>query len=87
MRGKLTAGKNNRFYQFGIGEAPQDISYKGEETEVIIGENNIFREYVSIHRGTMKQDGKTIGSNNLIMADSHIGHDCQIGSNCIIINS
>ena len=89
MRGKLTAGKNNHFYQFGsIGEAPQDISYNGEETEVIIGDNNIFREYVSVHRGTMKQDRKTIiGNDNLVMADSHIGHDCQIGNNCIIVNS
>lgn len=89
IKGRLEAGANNHFFQFSsIGEAPQDISYKGEDTCVKIGDNNIFREYVSIHRGTMKQNGETIiGSNNLMMAHVHVGHDCTIGNNCIIVNS
>ena len=54
----------------------------------MIGDNNVFREYVSVHRGTLKQDGITlIGSNNLFMAHTHVGHDCTIGNNCIIVNS
>ena len=89
LKGRLICGDNNHFYQFcSIGEAPQDISYKNEDTCVKIGDNNIFREYVSIHRGTLKQDGETIiGNNNLMMAHVHVGHDCNIGSNCIIVNS
>ena len=89
LKGRLEVGKQNHFYQFSsIGEAPQDISYKGEDTKVVIGDRNIFREYVSIHRGTLKQDGETIiGSDNLLMAHSHIGHDCNIGNHCIIVNS
>jgi UDP-N-acetylglucosamine acyltransferase len=89
LKGRLEVGKQNHFYQFSsIGEAPQDISYKDEDTKVVIGDRNIFREYVSIHRGTLKQDGETIiGSDNLLMAHSHIGHDCNIGNHCIIVNS
>ena len=61
---------------------PQDLSYKDEETWVKIGSNNTFREYVSVHRGTCKQDKVTkIGDNNLFMAQAHVGHDCTIGNN------
>ncbi len=89
LRGTITAGEENQFFQFcSIGEVPQDISYKGEDTKVKIGDRNIFREYVSVHRGTLKQDGITIiGNDNLLMAHTHVGHDCNIGSNCIIVNS
>ena len=82
IKGRIEIGDNNHFYQFSsIGEAPQDISYKGEDTCVKIGDNNIFREYVSVHRGTMKQNGETIiGSNNLLMAHVHVGHDSTIGN-------
>lgn len=87
--GHTKIGKNNKFFQFGsIGAPPQDNSYKGEPTETIIGDNNTFREYVSIHRGTTKQDNKTtIGSNSLFMAYCHIAHDCTLGNNLTFANS
>ncbi len=87
--GHTKIGKNNEFYQFNsIGAPPQDTTYKGEPTRVEIGDNNIFREYVSIHRGTMKQDKVTkIGSDSLFMAYVHIGHDVTIGDKIIIANS
>lgn len=71
-----------------LGNAPQDISYRGEPTKVIIGNNNVFREFVTLNRGTMKANGETIiGNNNLIMAYSHIAHDCIIGDDNILPNS
>jgi UDP-N-acetylglucosamine acyltransferase len=87
--GHTTIGKGNRFFQFcSIGAPPQDTSYKNEPTETIIGDNNTFREYVSIHRGTMKQDQKTIvGSNSLFMAYCHIAHDCTLGNNLTFANA
>ncbi|MBL7664897.1 MAG: acyl-ACP--UDP-N-acetylglucosamine O-acyltransferase [Bacteriovoracaceae bacterium] len=87
--GHTKIGKNNEFYQFGsIGAPPQDISYKNEPTRVEIGDNNIFREFNSVHRGTLKQDQVTkIGNNNLFMSYVHIGHDCTIGNNVRIVNS
>lgn len=89
LDGHLTIGANNEFFPFcSIGAAPQDMTYKGEPTEVIIGENNVFREYVSIHRGTLKEQGKTIvGNNSLLMAYVHVGHDVIFGNNCVIANS
>ena len=71
-----------------IGAPPQDLTYKGEPTRVIIGDKNIFREYVSIHRGTVKDNEVTkVGSNGLFMAYVHIGHDVIIGDHCIVANS
>jgi UDP-N-acetylglucosamine acyltransferase len=89
LEGHTTVGKNNSFHQFcSIGAAPQDSSYKGEPTETIIGDGNVFREYVSVHRGTTKQDQKTvIGNNSLYMAACHIAHDCVIGDNVTFANS
>ena len=89
VEGHTRIGKGNKFFQFGsIGAPPQDNSYKGEPTETIIGDNNTFREYVSIHRGTMKQDQKTIiGSNSLYMAYCHVAHDCTLGNNLTFANS
>jgi UDP-N-acetylglucosamine acyltransferase len=64
-----------------IGTEPQDISYKGDETRVKIGDRNIFREFITIHRGTTKGGGLTlIGSDNYFMAYSHVAHDCQVSS-------
>lgn len=87
--GHTVIGKNNKFFQFAsIGAPPQDNSYKGEPTQTIIGDNNTFREYVSVHRGTLKQDLKTIiGSNSLFMAYCHIAHDCLLGNNLTFANS
>jgi len=89
LKGNLTIGRDNKFYQFcSVGEAPQDLSYKGEETFVEIGDRNTIREYVSIHRATLKQNKLTkIGNDNLLMAHVHIGHDCSIGNDCIFVNS
>jgi UDP-N-acetylglucosamine acyltransferase len=89
LDGNLKIGKDNTFFQFcSIGAPPQDLSYKGEDTKVIIGDNNVFREYVSIHRGTTKENlVTTLGSNILLMAHVHIGHDAVIGDNSIIVNS
>ncbi|HPI95969.1 MAG TPA: acyl-ACP--UDP-N-acetylglucosamine O-acyltransferase [Gammaproteobacteria bacterium] len=81
-------GKNNRIFQFAsIGEEPQDKKYKGEETRTIIGDNNTIREYVTINRGTVDDQGITkIGNNNWIMAYVHIAHDCVLKDNIIIAN-
>ncbi|MCF2950148.1 acyl-ACP--UDP-N-acetylglucosamine O-acyltransferase [Paraglaciecola aquimarina] len=86
VKGKTTIGKNNHFYQFGsIGEDCQDKKYAGEPTELVIGDNNIFREGVTVHRGTVQDQCVTsIGSNNLIMTYVHIAHDCVIGNNSIL---
>lgn len=89
IEGHTKIGKNNEFYPYcTIGTPPQDLSYKGEPTRVEIGDNNVFREYVSVHRATMKQDQVTIiGNSNLFMAKSHIGHDAVIGDYVRLVNS
>lgn len=88
VTGRTTIGKANLIGSFAtVGGAPQDLSYKGEPTEVIIGDNNQIREYASVHRGTPNGRGKTtIGNNNLLMAYIHIAHDCSIGDHVIMAN-
>jgi|TARA_B100000787_G_scaffold119253_1_gene89460 UDP-N-acetylglucosamine acyltransferase len=89
IMGHTFIGKENKFYPFSsIGNDPQDIKYKGEETKLTIADNNIFREYVTINPGTKQGGGITkVGSNNLIMISAHIAHDCTIGNNIVIANS
>ncbi|NNJ71999.1 MAG: acyl-ACP--UDP-N-acetylglucosamine O-acyltransferase, partial [Enterobacterales bacterium] len=89
INGHTKIGEHNRFYQFAsIGEANQDKKYAGEPTQTIIGNNNVFRECCTIHRGTVQDDGITrIGDDNLVMCYSHIAHDCQIGSHVILANN
>ncbi len=89
INGHTTIGKNNHFYQFSsVGEANQDKKYKGEPTKTIIGDNNVIRESCTIHRGTTQDKQVTqIGSDNLLMAYTHIAHDCVIGDHIIIANS
>ncbi len=89
ISGITVLGENNVIDSFAaIGGAPQDLGYKEEATELIIGNNNSIREYASIHRGTIKGGGKTVlGNNNMIMAYSHIGHDCMIGDHVIVVNA
>ena len=89
IKGPTKIGKNNIIYQFSsIGEDTPDKKFKGEETKLIIGKNNIFREGVTVHRGTIQDNGITqIGSNNLIMAYAHIAHDCMVGDNNIFANN
>jgi UDP-N-acetylglucosamine acyltransferase len=89
IQGPTKIGKNNHFFQFSsIGEAPQDKKYKGEATQLIIGDNNTFRECVTVSRGTTQGGGKTeIGHNNLFMAYVHIAHDCIVGSHTVFSNN
>jgi len=81
-------GKRCQIYQFSsIGEAPQAIAYRGEPTLLQVGDHNIIREYVTLHRGSVKGGGKTVlGNENFIMAYSHIAHDCQIGNQVVMAN-
>jgi UDP-N-acetylglucosamine acyltransferase len=86
LAGRVEVGADCRFSPHSvIGTEPQDISYKGEETGVEIGPENIFREFVTIHRGTARDGGLTrIGARNYFMAFAHAGHDSQIGSDVIL---
>ncbi len=86
--GDCEIGEKCAIYPFAsVGHAPQDISYAGEHTRVVIGNNNVIREGVTIHRGTKKGGGLTkLGDNNLIMAYVHIAHDCTLGNNIIMAN-
>ena len=89
LDGRTRIGARNRIFPFtSIGIAPQDLKYGGEPTETEIGDNNTIRECVTISRGTAKGGGVTrIGSDNLLMAYVHIGHDSQVGSHCILANA
>jgi UDP-N-acetylglucosamine acyltransferase len=88
VRGPSKFGKNNVFHSFSaVGSDPQDYTFRGERTELLAGDRNIFREYVTVNRGTQKGGGKTcLGDDNFILAYSHIGHDCQIGSHTLFVN-
>lgn len=79
-------GKGCQIYQYAsLGAAPQHLRYNGEETYVIVGDNNIIREYVTIHRGTPFGNGKTVlGDENFIMAYAHVAHDCTLGNRIIM---
>jgi len=89
INGTTTIGKNNRIYQFSsIGEDPQDKKYAGEKSFLEIGDNNEIREFTTIHRGTTQDKNITIiGSNNLLMAYSHVAHDCIIKNDVILANA
>lgn len=89
IRGPSFIGANNKIYQFStIGDDTPDLKYKGEPTKLIIGDDNVIREGVTIHRGTVQDKGETIiGSNNLLMAYAHVGHDSVIGDNVIMVNN
>jgi len=89
LKGPTKIGKHNRIYQFStIGEDTPDLKYKGEPTRLVIGDNNVIREGVTIHRGTIQDRSETtIGNNNLLMAYVHVGHDSVIGNNCILVNN
>lgn len=89
ISGHTELGANNKVSSFtAIGGEPQSVSYKGEPTKVIIGDNNVFRENITVHRGTMEDEGVTsIGNNNLFMAYVHIAHDCRLGSELLFSNN
>lgn len=87
--GRTSIGADTQVFPFvSIGLAPQDLKYGGEPTATEIGERNHIREFVTIHRGTEGGGGLTkIGNDNLLMAQAHVAHDCQIGSNIIMANA
>ena len=89
LDGRTRIGARNTFYPFcSVGVAPQDLKYRGEPTETVIGDGNTIRESVTISRGTVGGGGVTrIGSNCLLMTCVHIGHDSQVGSHCILANA
>jgi UDP-N-acetylglucosamine acyltransferase len=88
VEGPTDIGERTEIYPFAsIGLAPQDLKFKGEDTRLVIGAHNIFREFVTVHRGTAGGGGvTTIGDRNLIMAYVHIAHDCHVGNNTIFGN-
>ena len=89
VSGNTKIGNDNKIYPFAsIGNDPQDLKYNGEETKLIIGDNNKIREYVTINPGTEGGGGLTkIGNNCLFMISSHVAHDCYVGNNVIIANN
>ena len=88
IQGPTVIGKHNKIFQFAsVGDEPQDVTYQGEPTRLIIGDHNIIREFCMISRGTVKGGGLTrLGDHNFLMAYSHIGHDCMVGNQVIMVN-
>lgn len=88
ITGPTTIGARNQIGSFtSIGAPPQDMNYQGEPTRLDIGDDNLIREYVSIHRGTVSGGGKTvIGNGNMLMAYTHVAHDCKLGNHIIMAN-
>jgi len=88
VKGPSTFGPNNHFYPFStVGGDPQDLTYTGQRVRLEVGENNEFREFCTVHRGTIKGGGVTrVGNHSLLMAYSHVGHDCIIGDRVILTN-
>ena len=88
ITGRTQIGINNKIFpNVFIGLEPQDLKYKGASTEVIIGDNNTFRECVTINKATDEGEKTIIGNNNLLMAYTHIGHNCELGNRIVISNS
>jgi len=88
LAGRTTIGQRNRLFAGSvIGGEPQDVSYQDSDTQVIIGDDNIFREGVTVSKGAEKEDGCTrIGNGNLLMANSHVAHNCHVFNNVILVN-
>ena len=89
IRGPTRIGANNHIFQFSsVGEVTPDMKYRNEPTRLVIGDNNVIRENVTIHRGTVQDRSETtIGDNNLIMAYVHVGHDSVIGYHAVLVNN
>jgi UDP-N-acetylglucosamine acyltransferase len=88
ITGHTTIGRDNRIFHFcSIGEANQDKKYKGEPTRLVVGDRNTIREYCTMNRGTVQEQGvTTVGSDNWIMAYCHVAHDCIVGNNTVFAN-
>jgi UDP-N-acetylglucosamine acyltransferase len=89
IKGPTFIGKDNRIFQFSsVGEDTQDMKYRGEPTRLEVGDRNIIREYCTIHRGTVQDKSITqVGSDNLLMAYTHVAHDCVVGDHVIMANA
>ena len=88
IEGRVKIGSNNKIFPGAcIGLEPQDLKYKGDFTDVLIGDNNTLRECITINRATFEGEKTIIGNGNLLMAYSHVGHNCEIGNNVVIANS
>ncbi|MEW8222488.1 MAG: acyl-[acyl-carrier-protein]--UDP-N-acetylglucosamine O-acyltransferase, partial [Candidatus Thiodiazotropha taylori] len=89
VNGPARIGRDNRIYQFAsVGEDPQDKKYAGEPTSLEIGDRNVIREFATLHRGTVQDQGITrIGDDNLLMAYIHVAHDCVLGNQVIMANA
>jgi UDP-N-acetylglucosamine acyltransferase len=89
LEGRTTLGVDNHIFQFAsIGAAPQDMKYAGEPTELVIGDRNTIREFVTFNTGTVQDEGVTrVGSDNWVMADVHIAHDVRLGNHCVLANN
>jgi UDP-N-acetylglucosamine acyltransferase len=89
LMGKVTLGQHNQLYpSVVVGGEPQDLSYRGEETQVVIGDYNVLRESVTVNRGTMKEEGVTsIGDRCFLMAGCHVAHDCRLGDRIVMANA
>lgn len=89
VNGITKIGRDNQIYQFAsIGEVNQDLKYAGEPTRVEVGDRNRIRESVTIHRGTAQGSGLTkVGSDNLLMVNVHVAHDCVVGNSCVLANN
>jgi UDP-N-acetylglucosamine acyltransferase len=85
--GPLTMGCNNIVHSYAVlGDEPQHLKYRGEPTRVEIGDHNVLREHVTVHRGTTESWVTRIGDHNFLMANSHVGHDCKVGNHCLLAN-
>jgi UDP-N-acetylglucosamine acyltransferase len=89
IEGETRIGEDNRIFQFAsVGADPQDKKYRGEPSRLVIGDRNVIRECVTLHRGTVQDHGvTTVGNDNLLMAYVHVAHDCVIGNNCVLANN
>lgn len=89
VTGNTTIGKNNKFYAFAaVGIEPQDKKYRGEDTRLVIGDDNVIREHCTLAVGTIQDESlTTVGNRNLLMANVHIAHDCKVGDDTIIANN
>ncbi len=88
VNGPASLGRDNRVFQFAsLGDAPQDKKYRGEPTRLEVGDRNTFREYCTVNRGTVTGHGVTrVGSDNLLLAYTHVGHDCVLGDHIVLSN-
>ena len=89
IEGRTRLGERNRVFQFAsVGAQPQDLKYAGEDSALEIGNENLIREFTTLHKGTTGGGGVTrIGDQNLFMAYAHVAHDCQVGNGCVLANA